>query len=205
MAARWLDSKLDELVAEVAALGMVIDPAARPSLAEALQERISATARQLRISETAARRLVDHDTIRGMAQALVTQFAVERPGLDIAAAPADTVVSRELASLALAALAEALRIHLANTNDPASAVQTARQCADLFAVHGTCLYAAHDDERIAITSAWLHRAARQIENAADLLDAGGSLADSSDVTPDDLADRFRRDASLLRASSAGLE
>ena len=136
MAARWLDHKLDELVAEVATLGMIIDPAARPSLAEALQERISATARQLRISQTAARRLVDHDTLRGMAQAVVTQFAVERPGLDIAAAPADTVVSRELASLALAALAEALRVHLANTDDPASAVQTARQCADLFAVHG---------------------------------------------------------------------
>lgn len=202
MAARWLDSKVDELVAEVATLGMTIDPSGRASLAEGLRERVAGTARQLRITETAARRLVDRDAVRGMAESLVTQFAVERPGLDIASAPADSVVSRELASLALAALAEALRVHLANTDDPASAVQTARQCADLFAVHGTCLYAAHNAEQVPITSAWLHRAARQIENAADLLDAGGSLADSSDVTPERLADRFRRDASLLRAAAA---
>lgn len=209
MTPSWVDLKVDELLEEVASLGMVIDTAGRPLLAREIQARVASVAERMRISERHARTYLDRGALREMAAELVAGFAAEEPGRDIVdPAARDTELTRSLAGRAVAALAEALRVQVANvaagptTVVSPSTEHVAGQFADLLAIHGLCLSEAGEDDRVPVNGAWLRRAARLLEETADLLDDGGNVVDSG-LTPAELAAQFRDDATLLRTAGDG--
>jgi len=197
VAKRWIDSKVDLMQQVVDELGMVAD---RAALETVLRERVEAVAAQIGISSTSARRYFNDETVKEMARSMVVAFAEERPGADLSDAERDVMLPLRTAGLAGFALAEALRIRLANES-PENAVVSARYHATALSLHGLYLTEAGASSFVPVTFAWLLRAARYIEQAAVILDDGGVLADESPIDPAHIADRLREDATKLRSAA----
>lgn len=195
MPTRWLTGKAKVLIEETSSLGMTLDQAAAE---EVIRDRLQTIAAAMRVTEATARRYLDDDTIRGLARNMVASFfEEEQPGLDLAAAEPDTEIDPRLAALAVTALSEAVLVHLANPtsvgSDPVS------ECVGMLSIHGTRLYQSYGAAVVVVARAWLLRAARYIEAAADTLDSGGVVGTPTDLDPGRIAASFRSDAELMRA------
>lgn len=198
MRPRWITTKAALLVERTAALGMTIDQDVAETL---IQDRLRAVAAAMRVTEATARRYLDDDTIGELAASMVASFVEEQPGLDLAGADPDTGIEPRLAALAVTALAEATLVHLANPGRVGAGL--VGECVGMLSIHGTRLYQSVGDDVVAVSRAWLRRAARYLEAAADTLDSGGAVGTPTDVDPSRIATSLRSDAGLLRAACRG--
>lgn len=196
MTRRWISSKAQLLVEETSQLGMSFDQAAAEDV---VSERLQTVATAMRVTEVTARRYLDDEAIRSLARSLVLSFASEQPGLDLAEAEPDTEIDPRLAALAVTALSEAVLVHLANPGSVGTGL--VGECVGMLSIHGTRLYRAHGAPAVSVSRAWLIRAARYLDAAADTLEHGGALGTPTDVPPPRLINSFRSDAALLRAAA----
>lgn len=196
MAPRWITTKAAVLIERTAELGMTLDQAAAEAI---IQDRLRAVAAAMRITEATARRYLDDDTFGELAVTMVASFVEEQPGLDLAGADPDTTIEPPLAALAVTALAEATLVHLANPDRVGTGL--VGECVGMLSIHGTRLYQSSGHDVVAVSRAWLRRAARYLETAADTLGSGGDLGTPTDVEPSRIATSFRADAQLLRAAA----
>lgn len=194
MSPRWITTKARVLVEETSQLGMTLDQAAAEAL---VRERLETIAAAMRVTEATARRYLDDDTIRSLARTMVAAFFAEQPGLDLAEATPDTDIDPRLAALAVTALSEAVLVHLANPTTVGSGL--IGECVGMLSIHGTRLYESYGADAVSVSRAWLVRAARYIDAAADTVDGGGELGTPTQVAPSRLSASFRSDAALLRA------
>lgn len=198
MTRRWMSSRAQLLVEETSQFGMTLDQAAAEDV---VSERLQALATAMTVTEVAARRYLDDEAIRSLARSLVLSFASEQPGLDLAEAEPDTEIDPRLAALAVTALSEAVLVHLANPGSVGTGL--VGECVGMLSIHGTRLYQAYGSPAVSVSRAWLVRAARYIDAAADTVERGGALGTSTDIAPSRLVSSFRSDASLLRAVAQG--
>jgi|ThiBio_1000_plan_1041568.scaffolds.fasta_scaffold00488_37 hypothetical protein len=194
MPTRWIASKALVLIEETSSLGMTLDQAAAELV---VRDRLQTIAGALRVTEAAARRYLNDDTIRDLARSMVASLAEEQPGLDLAEAEPDTEIDPRLAALAVTALSEAVLVHLANPTSVGSGL--VGECIGMLSIHGTRLYQSYGADAVVVSRAWLLRAARYIESAADTLDSGGVVGTPTDLDPSRIVASFRSDAELMRA------
>jgi len=194
MPTRWITSKAKALIEETSSFGMTLDQVAAE---EVIQDRLQTIAAAMRVTEATARRYLDDDTIRNLARSMVVSFFEEQPGLDLAVAEPDTEIDPRLAALAVTALSEAVLVHLANPTSVGSGL--VGECVGMLSIHGTRLYQSSGADAVVVSRAWLLRAARYIDAAADTLDGGGAVGTPTALDPSRIAASFRSDAGLMRA------
>jgi hypothetical protein len=86
----------------------------RQRAAELISERVRAVATAVGVSEPAARRYLDDETLRDMARRMLFEFVDEQPGADLLQVPRTVAMSLILVGRTIAALAEATQIRVAN-------------------------------------------------------------------------------------------
>lgn len=198
----WIAGKVDALVAELAAGGMHLD---RDRAAAMINDRVTAIAGLLRVTEPTARRYLEDDAVRDIARQMLFEFVDEHPGADVFDLPRTVGVPLLLVGRVVAALAEAMQIRAAN--------ETSDRLEDVIATYGQTISgmgqmiteaAARPSDhvaKVAFPPALLRRAARYLRVASDQAAAqGGHLPDG---VPEDhraaLVSALRRDADDLTA------
>ena len=148
------------------------------------------------MTELTARRYVDDNTIRHLAQSMAFAVVDERPGADLMTAERDAMIAYPFCGIVIAALTEAMRVRVANAA-AAVAVEEVQTHAQLITLFGLYLGSTRGEVGVPVATAALARGARYLDNAAAILEAGGHLADDSS-DPLKIAASFRDDAELMR-------
>ena len=110
----WLEQRTEVMVGELDALGL---SAPRPQLGAMIQKTLTEVAKSLGISEPSARRYLDAERLRRLAQEAALQLAQEQPGADLYGLPRTIPVSLGLLGRTVSALAEAARIRVLNGDE----------------------------------------------------------------------------------------
>lgn len=198
----WIAGRVDALVAELAAGGMHLD---RDRAAAVINDRVTALAALMRVTEPTARRYLEDDAVRDIARQMLFEFVDEQPGADVFDLPRTVQVPLPLVGRVVAALAEAMQVRAAN--------ETSDRLADVIATYGQTISGmgqmigeaaarpADHVDMVAFPPALLRRAARYLRVASDQAAAcGGHLTDG--VSEDHrraLVIALRRDADDLTA------
>jgi len=190
----WLEQSTDVMVGELDALGLSAPPA---QLGAMIQKTLTEVAENLGISESSARRYLDAERLRGLAQEAALQLAQEQPGADLYGLPRTIPVSLGLLGRAVSALAEAARIRVLNGDEPG-----AQGALELLSLLGQILHEAPGAQLgpIRLPQAALTRAGRVLEASAEIVTAGGAVGPELPTgTGAHLARAFLADAKSLRA------
>ena len=199
----WREGRADALLAAMSDLGMSMS---RSAAGELIDERVQFVATQIRVTPRTARSYLTDEAIAGLAKSMAFDFVEETPGADLLTAPRNTTISMQLAGHTIAGLAEAVRIRLAEREDLEHARVVVTQLAQAQASLGLVMAdqtgpIIDGQPSIRVPRSLLHRIARYLEAAADLVEDGviGFGTDPADSRG--LPDAFRRDADLLRAAT----
>lgn len=201
----WRDGRVDVLLAAMSDLGMSIS---RFAAGELIDERVEFVATQMRVTTKTARSYLTDEAIKSLVQSMAFGVVDETPGADLFTAARDARIPIWLAGRAIAGLAEAVRIRLAERDDLQHARESVAQLAHAQGILGLIMadQVVHDIEgepSICVPGPLMHRVARHLEAAADLARDG---VIGYDTDPDEtraLPNAFRRDADLLRSLAAG--
>ncbi|MGW5152923.1 hypothetical protein [Rhodococcus koreensis] len=178
---------------ELARIGLTV-PTDR--LEALLTDRVAAVAEQMHITERTARQYFDHDTLRTLARELALSIKDEAPGADLLTLPRTIPMPLPTLGATIAALVEAAALARANTGEgePATAMALISTLGVLTRDHDG------DLPTVRVPAPLLIRAARLIENTADLVHHGCPLPPdvAEDVRPH-LQKALREDAAQLRA------
>ena len=198
---RWLDSKIDVFLEELAASGMHLD---RQRAGELITGRVRAVAALMAVTEAAARTYLGDEVIKDMARRMLFEVADERPGADLLEAPRTVPLPLALVGITVAALAEAMQVRAAN-EPPGHLGDVITTYAQTLSGFGQITAGAAPEQAghpagILFPPALLRRAARYISGAADLTANGGQFPDGIPETArSQLAATLRRDADGLIA------
>lgn len=190
--ARWYDPWVAMFEDECAALDLLVSPESVISL---LEDRVAKVATAMRVTPATARGYLREEDVRDMARECAFLLAAEQPGADLAEVPRTTTLDQHGLAFAMTCVGMAGRIHNTNGDSPAC-----EQCLALLVNLGAFLAEGEGSAGTAVPPAWLHRAARQVENAAQVLNKGGSSPDGdvNDEMRTRLIVRLIEDADLLR-------
>ncbi|OKH80151.1 hypothetical protein EB73_33865 [Mycobacterium sp. SWH-M3] len=150
-----------------------------------VNDRVDALVAALQISTASARRYIDTDALAGLADSLTEMLADEKPGTNLMTEPRDVAVPAPMIGRAVAALSEALQLHLK------SDVEANRDHAYELAQHLSMLGQMMSEGPgllVLVPKALIHRISSQLDQAAKL-----------PGTPRDLATAFHQDALRLRS------
>lgn len=190
----WLEQHTDVMVGELDALGLSAPP---DQLSAMIQQTLTELAENLGISKSSARRYLDAERLRGLAQEAALQLAQEQPGADLYRLPRRIPVSLGLLGRAVSALAEAARIRVLNGDEPG-----AQGALELLSLLGQILLEAPEAHlgAIRLPQAALTRAGRVLEASAEIVTGGGTVGPELPTgTRVHLARAFLADALSLRA------
>lgn len=190
----WLEQSTDVMVGELDALGL---SAPRAQLGAMIQKTLTEVAETLGISESSARRYLNAERLRGLAQEAALQLAPEQPGADLYDLPRTIPVSLGLLGRAVSALAEAARIRVLNSDEFG-----AQGALELLSLLGQILLEAPEAQLgpIRLPQAALTRAERVLEASAEIVTAGGAVGPELPTeTGAHLARAFIADAGSLRS------
>ncbi|WP_257226517.1 hypothetical protein [Rhodococcus opacus] len=189
----WVSTTAFTLGGELARIGLIVPT---DQLEDLLTDRVAAVAEQMRVTERTARRYFDHDTLRTLARELALCIKEEAPGADLLTLPCTAAMPLATLGSTIAALVEVAALGGADTGPDESATAMA-----LISTLGV-LARDHDGDLPAVwvPEPLLMRAARLIENTADLVRQGCPLPPdvAEDVRPH-LHKTLREDAGRLRA------
>ncbi|MDI9940647.1 hypothetical protein QM806_35390 [Rhodococcus sp. IEGM 1351] len=189
----WVSTTASILGEELARIGLTV-PTDR--LEDLLADRVAAVAEQMRITERTARRYFDHHTLRTLARELALSIKDEAPGADLLTLPRTIAMPLPTLGATIAALVEVAALAGANTgpDEPATAMALISTLGVLTRDHDG------DLPTVFVPEPLLMRAARLIENTADLVHQGCPLPPdvAEDVRPH-LQKALRDDAARLRA------
>jgi AcrR family transcriptional regulator len=189
----WLEQRTNMMLEELDLLGLSAPPA---ELARMIQKTLAEVAATAGISETSARRYLDDERLRSLAQEVALELAEERPGADLRDQPRTIPVSHEVVGQVVMALAEVTRIRVLNADEAG-----ANETLELVSFLG---YVLHEAPQLApglhLPLAALTRAARLLEAGAQIIGAGGVVPPGLPAGNDRLLARaFLADAKTLRA------
>ncbi|MFE5700531.1 hypothetical protein [Rhodococcus koreensis] len=187
----WLSTTASTLSGELARIGLTVPT---NQLEDLLAERIAAVAEQMHITERTARQYFDPDTLRTLARELALIIKEEAPGADLLALPRTAAMPLATLGATIAALVEVAALGGADRDpdEPATAMALISTLGVLARDHDGDLPAVRVPEPL------LMRAARLIENTADLVRQGCPL-------PTDVAENVRPHLQkTLRGDAAGL-
>jgi hypothetical protein len=189
----WLEERTKVMFEELDLLGLTVPQA---ELAQVIKKTLVEVAAVAGISEISARRYVDDERLRSLAQEIALKLAEERPGAPLLDQPRTIPLALPLLGQVVMALAEATRIRVLN-NDEAGAEQT----LELLSFLGHVLHdTAHESDPLRLPQAALARAARQLEAGAKIIDAGGVVPSGLQGGAErSLATALLSDAMTLRA------
>ncbi|MEU2006722.1 hypothetical protein ACH47B_36555 [Rhodococcus sp. NPDC019627] len=189
----WLSTTASTLGEELARLGLTVPT---DQLEYLLTDRVAAVAEQMCITERTARRYFDHDTLRTLAHDMALSIKEEAPGADLLTLPRTIAMPLPTVGATIAALVEATALAGADTGpgEPATAMALISTLGVLTRDHDG------DLPNVWVPEPLLMRAARLIENTADLVHHGCPLPPdvAEDVRPH-LQKALRDDAARLRA------
>ena len=189
----WVSTTASALGEELARIGLTV-PTDR--LEALLTDRVAAVAEQMGITERTARRYFDHDTLRTLARELALSIKDEAPGADLLTLPRTITMPLPTLGSTIAALVEVAALTGTDTGPDTPATSMA-----LISTLGV-LTRDHDGDlpTVRVPEPLLMRAARLIENTADLVHQGCPLPPdvAEDVRPH-LRKALRDDAARLRA------
>jgi hypothetical protein len=196
----WINGRVDALLAELHDLGMSVSRAAATAL---IHERVQWVSSEMGISPTAARRYLTDDTLADLARAMVISVADETPGADVIQSPRTAAVPLPILGRCIAGLAEAIQIRLRELDDIEHLRTTVSQLAQALSAVGQVTYDHPPDPAgrapvVMMPPGLVNRAARYLEAAATLVQAGVLPEDFSTTHAGELADTFRQDAASLR-------
>ncbi len=196
---KWLDQQVTALLGQLSEFGLVV-PAEQAALL--ITERVQSVSALMHISPQAARRYLD--PVR-LAESLAAALQDEMPGVDLFDQPPDTSIPMPLVGRCVAGLSEAITLRIA-TETPQTAVTNIGNLAGCLSALGQ--FTANSDDtdwdsaRIRVPRAFLNRVIRNLEAAADIVEAQaaapGELASMGVDGAAALAGAFRRDAHSLR-------
>lgn len=190
----WLDQRTDVMADELEGLGL---RAPRAQLAAMIQKALTEVARSLGISESSARRYVDDERLRGLAQEVAFLLAPEQPGADLVSLPRAIPVALELFGRSVSALAEATRVCLLNGDELG-----AQDALELVSLFGHVLHegSGHQPGPVYLPQAAVVRAGRLLESSAEVIIVGGAVGpELPPGTGSDLVQALLADARTLRA------
>jgi hypothetical protein len=197
---RWLDSKIDVFLEELAASGMHLD---RQRAGELITGQVRAVAALMRVTEATARTHLGDEIITDMARRMLLESVGEWPGADLMEAPRTVPLSPALVGITGTALAEAMQVRAAN--EPPGhlgdvIISYAQTLSGLGQITAGAVPFAGDPAEILFPPALLRRAARYISGAAGLAANGGKLpAGIPETARSQLPATLRRDADGLIA------
>lgn len=199
----WREERVDALLAALSSLDLSMS---RSASGELIDERVQFVAAQMRVTPRTARSYLTDEAIRGLAQSMAFDLVEETPGADLLDSPRDATIPVQVAGRAVAGLAEAVRIRLAEREDlehvrvvVAQVVQTQASLGLVMADQAGIVI--DGTPSISAPGSLLHRAARHLEAAAELAEAGVIGCGTGHVDTRGLPAAFRRDADLLRAAT----
>lgn len=178
----------------------------RAAAGELIDERVQFVAEQMRVTTKTARSYLTDEAIRRLVQSMAFDFVEEAPGADLLTAPRHATIPVQLAGHAMAGLAEAIRIRLAEREDLEHARVLVTQLAEAQASLGLVIA----DQTIPIIDGQpsiraprglLHRIARYLDTAAALVEEGVIGYGSDPAEIQGLPAAFRSDAHLLRVAA----
>ena len=185
------------MLAEVAAAGMQLS---RSHPGKIITDRLHAVACVMGVTEQTARRYIDDAAVIDLARNMLFELIQERPGADLLDTARTARMPLILLGRSIAALAEAMQVR--SLNEPAEDLEDVVSVfGQTFSALGQMIAACGDgppDEAIAAPPALLHRLARYLDVAAELIDAGANVP--VELSP---ADR-RTFSATLRQDAAGL-
>jgi hypothetical protein len=190
----WLDQRTNVMIEELELLGLTAPKAELAQMIKRTLAELSATAG---ISETSARRYVDDERLRSLAQEVAIRLVEERPGATLHDQPRTIPMPLKLLGRAVMALAEATRIRVLNADEAG-----AEQAMELASFLGIVLYEAPEEATgpLLLPHAAVARAARLLEASAEIVDAGGVVpAGLPTGAEHSLATAFLADAMGLRS------
>ena len=189
----WLSMTAAALGGELARIGLTVPT---DQLEDLLTDRVAAVAEQMHITERTARQYFDHDTLHALAREMALSIKEEAPGADLLTLPRTIAMPLITLGATIAALVEATALAGAD-KDPDQPAQAMALISTL-----GVLTRDHDGDHptVWVPEPLLMRAARLIENTADLVHHGCPLPPdvAEDVRPH-LQKTLREDAARLRA------
>lgn len=189
----WVGTTASTLGEELARIGLTVPT---DQLEDLLTDRVAAVAEQMHITERTARQYFDHDTLRTLAHEMALSIKEEAPGADLLTLPRTIAMPLPTLGATIAALVEAAALAVADKDpdEPATAMALISTLGVLTRDHDGGL------PTVWVPEPLLMRAARLIENTADLVHQGCSLPPdvAEDVRPH-LQKTLRDDAARLRA------
>ncbi len=196
----WIEGRVDALLPELHDLGMSVSRAAATAL---IGERVQWVSSQMDISPTAARRYLTDNTLADLARAMVISVADETPGADVIQSPRTAAVPLPVLGRCIAGLAEAIHLRLRELDDIDHLRTTIAQLAQALSAVGQ-VTADHTPDPagratvVMMPPGLVNRAARYLEAAATLAQAGVLPEDFNTTHAGELADTFLQDAASLR-------
>ncbi|MDA8313210.1 MAG: hypothetical protein M0Z46_21860 [Actinomycetota bacterium] len=190
----WLDQRIDVMADELAALGL---HAPRARLGAKIQNIVAEVAESLGISESSARRYLDDERLRQLAQEAALQLGQEQPGAVLLDLPRTIPLAVGFFGRVVSALAEAARIRVLNSDELG-----AQDALDLLSALGRILHEARSEHpgAIHLPQAALIRTGRFLEASAEVVTAGGDVGAGLPIGEvGALADALLADARSLRA------
>ncbi|MFC9769073.1 hypothetical protein [Rhodococcus jostii] len=189
----WTSTTAAALGGELARIGLTV-PA--DQLEDLLTDRLTAVAERMHITERTARQYFDHDTLHALAREMALSIKEEAPGADLLTLPRTIAMPLLTLGATIAALVEVAALAGAD-KDPDEPVAAMALISTL-----GVLTRDHDGDlpTVWVPEPLLMRAARLIENTADLVHYGCPLP--PDVTEDvrpHLQRALSDDAARLRA------
>ena len=199
----WREERVDTLLAAMSDLGMSMSQSAAGEL---IDERVQLVATQMRVTPRTARSYLTDEAIARLAKSMAFDFVEETPGADLLTAPRNATIPVQLAGRAMAGLAEAVRVRLAEREDLEHARVVVTQLAQAQASLGLVMAdqtgpVIDGQPSMRVPGSLLHRIARCLEAAAGLVEEGVIGCGADPVEARGLPDAFRRDANLLRAAA----
>ena len=189
----WVSTTASTLGGELTRIGLTVPT---DQLEDLLTDRVAAIAERMGITERTARRYFDHDTLRTLAHEMALSIKDEAPGADLLTLPRTIAMPLPTLGATIAALVEVTALAGADTgpDEPATAMA-------LISILGV-LTRDHDGDlpTVWVPEPLLTRAARLIENTADLVHQGCPLpADVAEDVRPHLQQTLSDDAARLRA------
>jgi hypothetical protein len=191
--AGWLNQRTEAMLDELELLGL---NAPKADLARMIQRALAEVAATAGISEVSARRYLDDERLRSLAQEVALGLAEERPGAELHQQARTIPLSLQLLGRVITALAEATRIRVLNA-DEAGAGQTLELVSFLGQILHEAPHGASDP--LHLPQATLARAARLLEASAEVIEVGGNFPRGLPTGADHaLVKAFHADAPNLR-------
>jgi hypothetical protein len=189
----WLDRRTEVMLEELDVLGLSVP---KTELSRMIQKALAELATTAGISATSARRYVDDEWLRSLAQEIALNLAEERPGAGLLGEPHTVPLSLETLGRVVMALSEATRIRILNADEAG-----AQQTLELVSFLGHALHEAPPSAPgpVRLPQAALARAARLLEASAEIVRAGGVIPSEVPTgTNRSLVEAFLADATTLR-------